>query len=42
MDKTISEQPTKNSFNDMVIELFGGYLKTREISFTEQLNKLQN
>jgi hypothetical protein len=42
MDKTISEQPNQNGFNEMVNELFTGYLKTREISFTEQLNKLQN
>ena len=42
MDKTISEQQNQNGFNEMVDELFTGYLKTRELSFTEQLNKLQN
>lgn len=42
MEKTIQEQPTKESFENKCIELFSDYLSTREKSFTDQLNKLKN
>jgi hypothetical protein len=41
MDKTIEKLPTQESFNEMVINKFEGYLNTRLTSFEEQLNKLQ-
>jgi hypothetical protein len=41
MDKTIDKLPTQESFNEMIINKFEGYLNTRLTSFKEQLNKLQ-
>lgn len=41
MEKTISEIPTKEIFDNKVIELFEGYLDTRKKSFIDQLNKLK-
>ena len=41
MDKTIDKLPTQESFNEMIINKFEGYLNTRLTSFEEQLNKLQ-
>jgi len=42
MDKTVSELSSEEDFDKTVNELFSDYLSTREISFTEQLNKLKN
>lgn len=41
MEKTVSELETKESFNDKTVKLFELYLETRQISFEEQLSKLQ-
>ena len=41
MDETVAQLSTKEEFDNTVVELFSGYIKTREDSFTEQLNKLK-
>jgi len=41
MEKTVSELETKESFNEKTVKLFELYLETRQISFEEQLSKLQ-
>jgi hypothetical protein len=41
MDKTIESLPTEDTFNSTINELFTDYLGKREVSFTEQLNKLK-
>jgi hypothetical protein len=42
MDKTVSTLTTEETFSKNVNDLFVDYLGKREISFTEQLNKLKN
>jgi hypothetical protein len=42
MDKTTSELPTVEIFESTIVGLFNDYINKREVSFTEQLNKLKN
>ena len=41
MKKTVDSLPTKETFEKESVNLFEGYLKTRQDLFTEQLSKLQ-
>jgi hypothetical protein len=41
MDETVSTLITKEEFETNINNLFSGYIKTRETSFIEQLNKLK-
>lgn len=41
MEKTVSELETKESFHDKSVKLFEYYLESRQVSFEEQLSKLQ-
>jgi len=41
MKKTVDSLPTNEDFESKSIELFSKYIKTRQTSFEEQLNKLQ-
>ena len=41
MLKTVENTSTKEEFNKVSVSLFEGYLTTRQISFEEQLSKLQ-
>jgi hypothetical protein len=41
MKKTVESLPTKETFEKESVNLFEGYLKTRQDLFTEQLSKLQ-
>jgi glycosyltransferase involved in cell wall biosynthesis len=41
MENTVSKLTTKDKFETDVVNLFTDYLNKREISFTEQLNKLK-
>jgi hypothetical protein len=41
MKKTISEEKTKEEFQSLVVNTFGGYITKRLSSFEEQLNKFQ-
>lgn len=42
MDKTVEKLQTKERFDEYVIILFDNYLKIRQDSFSEQLNKLKS
>jgi len=41
MKKTVGELQTKENFNKNTVKLFDYYLESRQVSFEEQLSKLQ-